>query len=177
MKWFRRNWWGLLLLLPALTAATYFDVRDGYRQAHAFDKNQPSVVTADGWGAFFGENLRLKAFARVSVPLDTIDEPLAVPAGLIVWQATIEVHVVNKDTFAGCDLYLVDASGRRFGAEPQQLSRMKTENGSCYNFDDETATDYETVTVFLTPADVVPVHLRAETKYDHSYIDFPVTSG
>jgi hypothetical protein len=51
---------------------------------------------------------------------------------------------------------------------------MATDHDSCYNFDDETATDYRMTAVFLTPADSVPVAVRAQTQSGPQYLDMPV---
>jgi hypothetical protein len=168
MRWWRRNWWGLLALAPVLVAIVLLSPDEPYQTWWKAEPREPVHTRADGWVSYAGARLRLAQLAPAQL-LDAAGEPFPVPEGLRAWQATVTIEPgADPEALAGCELRLEDGDGRLFGSGPSELDEAELADGdlffadSCYPPEDDEAGGggFETVAVFLLPAAADPAALR-----------------
>ncbi|WP_238015335.1 hypothetical protein KZZ52_49360 [Dactylosporangium sp. AC04546] len=165
--WWRRNWWGLLLLVPALVGALTGPYLAEARE-YLRDPTKPStpVVTgADGWASFAGARMRLEQLTEAKNVTDRSRKPLAIGSGT-VWQATVAYDdpSTEQSKLGGCTVYLEDTTGRRFGDRPNELARADIPTGSGCGRPSSSSTRtppatgsrYQATYYFLLPKDAAP---------------------
>ncbi|MER7278953.1 hypothetical protein ABT369_31400 [Dactylosporangium sp. NPDC000244] len=128
--WWRRNRWGLLLLVPAVAAAL---AGPYFRDAHVYLENptEPHVPVAGakgGWVTYAGARMRLDAVTEVESPADRSGKPADLGGGR-VWQAKVTYETADAGALAGCTVYLEDGGARRFGDRPVELSPVGLPSG------------------------------------------------
>ncbi|GGM62674.1 hypothetical protein GCM10007977_075370 [Dactylosporangium sucinum] len=131
--WWRRNRWGLLLLVPMLAAALLGPWWEDGR-VYLSDPTEPRVPVGTGeagWVAFAGARMRLEKLADVKNVVDRDRKPLAV-GGAVVWEATVAYDDPQQENpkLSACTVYLEDTTGRRFSDRPNELSRANLPSGS-----------------------------------------------
>jgi hypothetical protein len=92
-------------------------------------------------------------------PLDDDGDPFEAPPGTVVWRTAWRASGPDEYVGSGCVVQLIDRTGRRFGADPAELSRLDTANGCGPGFGDD-PTDYRFVRYFLLPAGAEPAAVR-----------------
>jgi hypothetical protein len=101
----------------------------------------------------------LSTVRLVPSPFDDDGDPFDPPTGTVVWRTAWRASGPDADTGLGCVVELVDADGRRFGANPAELNRLGN-RASCTPTDETDADRYHFVHYFLLPAGVEPVAVR-----------------
>ncbi len=163
--WWRRNRWGLLLVVPALALALYSPVKDGYAGYWKAEPRRPVSGAPGGWVAFDGARMRLERLAVDSAPPDFDGEPVAVPTGTQAWKATIDFDVPSKVRLTGCTVALEASTGTTFSPGPQDLKGLDTPFDYCTPEDpDDKSARYQTVAYFLLPRQAHPVALRVSVR-------------
>jgi hypothetical protein len=129
--WWRRNGWGLLLVGPMLAAAL---AGPYFQDAHVYleDPTNPHVPVAagrGGWVPYANARIRLDQIAELNAPADRSGRPVDLAGGQ-VWQAPATFETAEADGLTGCLVYLEDASGRRYGERPAELTTVNLPPGS-----------------------------------------------
>lgn len=123
-RWWRRNWWGLVALLPALALAFYAPIKDFYHQ-YWFDKpHQPVNSTRGGWVDYADARMRLISLSPVDDVEDYSGKPVTFPGGARVWHGTLELAAQNPDDMYGCRVSLESSGGSTFQNDPSELGQV-----------------------------------------------------
>lgn len=165
--WWRRNWWGLLAVLPVLVALLAIHPNQPYQQWRQAEPRTAVTAGGDGWVAYGGARLQLAELAP-AVLVDRAGEPFPLPAGVAAWQATVVIAPgPDPDVLAGCRFRLEDGQGRQFSNDPNLLrdARLPDQgffiDGRCTPEDDDAAAEtFSTVVMFALPAAAEPAALR-----------------
>ena len=120
--WWRRNRWGLVLLLPLLAAALLGPFRqEAYDR---FFKAKPRVPLTAAPGAsveYGGARIRLIEIVEAGDVVDYGSKPVAIP-GTKIWRARTVFEAMDPQTLGGCTVQLEDTAGRLFDDRPSELS-------------------------------------------------------
>lgn len=163
--WWRRNRWGLLLLVPALALALYSPVKTGYRMYWKAEPRQPVAGTPGSWVAYDGARMRLTRLAVDTGPQDFLGDPIAIPAGTQAWKATVDFDVPHGVKLSLCTVSLEAADGKTFSPGPDDLKDLDAPFDYCTPEDpDDKSAEYQTVAYFLLPREAHPVALRVIAK-------------
>lgn len=162
--WWRRNWWGLLALLPVLVAAVALSPNDSYEVWRTAEPREAIGPGQDGWVDYGGTPLRLDTVAPADMRDDT-GEPYPLP-GLRAWQARVTFgRIADLDnSLSGCAFLLEDEAGRRFGDHPTELGEAElagegfTSPTICQP-DEPEDESFQEIALFLLPASARPAAL------------------
>jgi hypothetical protein len=162
MGWWRRNRWWLVALVPVLAATVALNWGDVYDKHWRKVPHAPVGPAGDGSVQFAGARLRLTDLVPGAATLtDYAGKPYQPPAGMQVWRATIAFDTTRPDDIAGCEIALEDTAGRVYGANPQELARMRARFASCIpSTEDEGKAKFAKTAYFVTPADARPAAVR-----------------
>ncbi len=127
--WWRRNWWGLLVIVPLLVAAIGPGLADAYDAWFPTAPTEPISGPNGQWVSYGGGKVRLVALQRPTALRTYAGQAVTLPATVQVWQATLEVDADADAPLGGCALYLEDRQGRTFSANPDELSNVDVERG------------------------------------------------
>jgi len=158
--WWRRNLWGLIVLLPVLALALGPSVKDGLDLYNRMDAHEAVRAGSDGWVTYSGARMRLVDFGPAT-DLKTYEGTAFEPPGdTKVWRATIAFEAASKDTIKACNLTLEDTEGRLFSANPTEMAGTRTLYPSCTPDDDNAPSPWEIVMYFVTPESARPEAVR-----------------
>src|SRR5215217_6463338 len=119
--WWRRNAWGLVLLVPAMGAVAVGPYLQTY---DSFLRNQERTAVESGaehWVAYHGARMRLVELSEEKSVPKYDGSPVPVPQGMRVVKAVLEFDGVPEE-LEGCQIYLQDTTGERYGEGPTELS-------------------------------------------------------
>lgn len=123
--WWRRNAWGLVLLVPAMgvvAVAPYLQTYDSFLR---LQEREPVVPGAQHWVDFHGARMRLVELSQESTLPTYDDKTTAAPSGLRVVRAVLEFDGVPDDIgLGGCRLFLESTTGERYGEKPTELTSV-----------------------------------------------------
>ena len=181
--WWRRNLWGLIALLPVLALALGPSVKDALDTYNRVDAHEAVLPGADGWVSYADVRWRLVGFEPATDLKTSDDQPFQPPANTKVWRATITVDAgdkwaTDKYVVAGCNLGLEDSEGRRFTANPTELSGSAAGRrvATCSPEDDDTPTPWEVEIYFVLPESAQPAAVRILRATElPRYARFPVS--
>lgn len=124
MKWFHRNRWGLMLLLPALAllsltnsqrlVSTYLPIMFTVEHPpHGFDKTISDPFSP-------GEKTRYRLDSIKLIGLEQHDEApgVTLPPGSRVWLVSAELQAPTDVSIAACTLRVFDQQGREYDSTP-----------------------------------------------------------
>lgn len=153
----RRNRWGLLVLVPLLAALLPLHPDNPWEQWQLEPRHRVGAG-ADGSVTFGGATLRLTALTPFK-PVLSDGRPLPIPSQVRAWRATVHISgsLVDEE-FAVCEWRLFDDEGRWFEDEPSELLPLSLYAGDCAP--EEEGTDGEVYAHFLLPASARPVGLQ-----------------
>lgn len=164
-RWWRRNWWGLLVLVPALAAAFYAPVTDFYHQYWFAHPHQPVNSTAGGWVDYGNARMRLIDLSRVDDVEDYAGKPVTFAGDAQVWHGTLEIAAKNPDDMYACEMVLESSGGSTFDHDPSELGQVDADLRDQGCAPDILAkptpgTPYRTNVYFLLPSTARPVAVR-----------------
>jgi hypothetical protein len=161
--WWRRNRWGLLLLVPALALGLYSPARNAYAQYWKKQPHSPVSSTPGGWVSFADARMRVERLAVDPDLKDFFGEPFKVADGAQPWRAAIDFDTRNQRELAICQVYLEAADGDLYSENPSELGDYDVSGlTSCGAPDATGAPDekYQVVVYFLLPPGVRPAAVR-----------------
>ena len=163
--WWRRNWWGLLLLVPALALAFVPPLRDTYHQFRRSQFTTPISGSPGGWVGFAGARMRLAGLAVDGGLRDFSGKPLDLPDGVRAWRATIDFDAPDQHGLLGCEIDLEATDGTTFASDPDELDGFDVPIADCTPDDtsDTPPARYQTVAYFVLPPSAKPAGLRITT--------------
>lgn len=150
--WWRRNAWGLALLVPAMAAvsvAPYLQVYDSFL---ARQERQPVVPEAGAgrWVTFSDTRMRLVELSDESTLPTYDDRTTPAPSGFRVVKAVLEFDgVPDNQGLQACRLFLESTAGERYSEKPTELTSVDTvslPDGGC-----TPETDYSIPTASASP--------------------------
>lgn len=166
-RWWRRNWWGLLAVVPVLALLVWLSPDHSYEQWRDAEPREEVRPGADGWVSYGGARLRLEQVGSARVE-DSLGAPYPVPDGVRAWGATVTIGVTGDDPEAllGCELRLEDEQGRLFGSQPQELlgaylDGEPVDGTLCTpSLEQEGQEQFQVRALFALPENVEPAALR-----------------
>jgi hypothetical protein len=159
--WWRRNWWGLLVLVPALALAIVRQLPDAYDMYWKTQPREPVSAAAGQWVSFAGARMRLVELAEATDVVDFDRHPFTVGHGVRIWRARIAFDTQNPEAIGGCRIEAEDGTGRTFGANPSELSRAHVPYAGCSpDTDKAPGPAFEIVAYFVLPPGDRPVAVR-----------------
>jgi hypothetical protein len=125
--WWRRNAWGLALLVPAMLALTVAPYLQTYDTFLRNQERRPVLPGAEHWVTFSGTRMRLVELSEEST-LPTYDgKTTPAPPGLRVVKAVLEFDGIPDDqSMWACRLFLESTAGERYGEKPTELTSVDT---------------------------------------------------
>ncbi|WP_213450900.1 hypothetical protein [Rhizomonospora bruguierae] len=161
---FRRNRWGLILLVPALVGAFWAPAKNAY-DTYRFTPNQvPMAANGAGWVSYDGGQVRLIEVGQATFKPRFGVTPSA-PAGTTAWRALLRFSGAAEKAFLGCEVELEDARGRRYAMNPSEISGLGALYAVCTPGSDASGTpEYDTEAYFVMPAGARPVAVRISTR-------------
>jgi hypothetical protein len=163
--WWRRNIWGLVLLLPLVLGLFASNLSTAYDRHYRSQAKEPVPVDGTGQAVLDDYALRVIELAPVENELD-VDRLVgfgqeAPPSSTRVWRAIVSVDAPRDEnsTVSVCKSWLVDEAGRRYTNNPDELGRAPHVFGECSPDDDDQPSPYATTMVFLLPAEARPAAL------------------
>lgn len=160
--WWRRNVWGLLLILPAVAVVVAVRWGDIYDSVLRNEPLLPMHGTQQEWLSFNGAQMRLAEFGPATGLVGSGNRPFALPDGITAWKGVIEFQAPDQEAVQGCDFVLEDAQGRLYGDRPDELSGARGLPFPACTAPSEQkgSTDYSTTVVFVMASDAQPAALR-----------------
>jgi len=180
--WWRRNVWGLVLLLPLLAGLFGLNGHLIYVQNYAMLPNEPVPVDATGKAILDDYAVRVIELAVVENQqelkrLRPFDAP-GLPASVKVWRLILSVEAPAGSFVGQCAIRLNDAAGRSYAMGPSELSgegSLHSGKDGCYPDDKEQPSPFTATTFFLLPAETRPsaIVIAWESRLPR-FVRFPV---
>jgi hypothetical protein len=160
--WWRRNVWGLVLVLP-LTAGL-FALNRNIIYARNFGNTPLVAAPVDGTGKAVLDEYAVRVVEAVPVPSDQRDVVEAgrppLPSTVRPWRVILSI-AGPPDSFVGnCQAELVTADGLAYKASPDELAFTHHSIIHCNPDDSRQPSPYVTTLYMLLPADQEPVGVR-----------------
>ncbi|HZM79124.1 MAG TPA: hypothetical protein VFC19_25625 [Candidatus Limnocylindrales bacterium] len=164
--WWRRNWIGLLALVPLLALVVVVRWETVYWYAWQSQPHIPVNVARQQWVTFAGAQLRLAEFGPQESVVNSSNKPIALPAGVTVWKAVLEFKAPDQGSVAGCEISLEDNQNRLYGRGADELRNVRGQSAfiTCAKPSEQASSEYSTTVLFLTPAGVKPVAVQIRWK-------------
>ena len=128
--WWRRNRWGLLLLIPALVLALVPPVISVYDMLWTRQERLPIAGSTDTWATYGGVRVRLVEISEEKDLPGYGGRREKAPAGMRVVKVVLAFDGPGE-ALAGCEVWLESTTGERFSADPDELDDAKLPSGSC----------------------------------------------
>ena len=175
--WWRRNVWGLALLIPAMAAITvapYLQTKDSFLRNQ---ERQPVAPTSheDHWVTFASARMRLVELSEETTLPTYDDKTVAAPSGMRTVKAVLEFDGLVGD-LGGCRLFLESTAGERYSEKPVELTSVDSvslPDGGCAPEDppfgatpapsprpSDARSTWRTVCYFVMPLDAYPSAVR-----------------
>jgi hypothetical protein len=159
--WWRRNWWGLLILPVVLAGALYSPVKDGYDQFWGNRPRIPVTTSPGGWVDYAGGRIRVVQLARPNELRTSNGRVVTLPDQVVAWRATIEFSMPKTDAIGGCTITLEAGNGAQYAANPPELDDLFLNIATCTpDLDATPAPTYQVVVYFVLPRSVSPAAVR-----------------
>jgi hypothetical protein len=164
--WWRRNVWGLVLVLPLFVGVFAVNADVAYERNYSQQAKEP--VPVDGTGAAVLDEYTVRV-----VEVDPVENEVEVddllgfgddtlPDGVKIWRAVLAIDAPrggDNDFVSLCDAWLEDAAGHQYGKNPSELRGAPHLFGPCSADDDDEPAPFTTTLVFLLPAETRPTAL------------------
>lgn len=171
--WWRRNVWGLVLLLP-LTAGIFASNADRlYEDNIKYTPRQPVPVDASGTAELDDFRVSVTSFEPVSNDdPQLVDRGITLPASVQGWRAVLTFAGPETGLGACNEVALIDERERFYPARPDTLSLGAY---TCHADEFEDVSPYPTTFYFLLPAQSRPQAVRVVwTPLLPRYVRLPV---
>jgi len=162
-RWFRRNRWGLVALLPLIAGLLSFQVKDVYTRLWTEKPREPVPVGEGGWVAYSDARVRLISLAPATDVKGRSGDTVILPSSVIIWRARIAVEGADaEDALGGCDVTVEAGDGRIFSGSPTELDDTDAVSYGCLppSTGYTKGSPYELATSFVLPRDATPVAVR-----------------
>jgi hypothetical protein len=133
--WWRRNAWGLVLLIPAAVAVavpTYLETADSFL---ARQEREAVLPGADHWVTYSDARMRLVELSDEKTLPTYDDKTVPAPANLRIIKAVLEFDGVPANQgLGGCRLFLESTAGERFAEKPAEVTtvdKVSLPDGGC----------------------------------------------
>lgn len=157
-RWWRRNLWALIVLLPVLAGAGWFSTSD-LRAARAESYTDAVSPASDGWITLGDNTFRITGFVRYT-PAKSSDGPTSLPAGTTAWRLKGELRSISEGASL-CGLMVAASDGNSYSAGSATLIGNGSFTGNCLNLGDADKKAGVTAgsALFLMPSDATPQQL------------------
>jgi hypothetical protein len=123
--WWRRNGWGLLLLVPAMAAVTVAPYLNTYDNFLARQERTPVLPGAEHWVSFSSSRMRLVELSEETTLPTYDDKTTPAPPGLRVVRAVLEFDGSPLNSgLLGCRLFVESTTGERYSEKPTELTNV-----------------------------------------------------
>jgi hypothetical protein len=174
--WWRRNMWGLILVVPL--AVGLFALNGSAAYELHFQQTPQRAVPVDGTGQAVLDNYSVRVVEIVPVEKTAelkaiLEDQPALPTTVKPWRAIVSFGGPDP-SIRGCKVALLDNHGREYGPKPSELDALAG-NISCLPDDDEQPSPYLSTFYFLLPTDSRPTALRITwVLLLPRYVQFPI---
>ncbi|MGI8414996.1 MAG: hypothetical protein ACR2P2_02075 [Nakamurella sp.] len=157
-RWWRRNRWALIVLLPILAGAAWFSTSD-LRAARADSYTDAVLPAPDGWITLTDNTFRVTGLV-LAKPGKTSDDPGTLPAGTTAWRLTGELRSIDPAASL-CGLSVAASDGNSYSAGATALAGDDESSGNCLDLGDPDKKAGVTAgsALFLVPSDATPEQL------------------
>jgi hypothetical protein len=176
--WWRRNVWGLVLVVPlatglfALNADAIYDRNFASLPKRSAPVDGTGKAVLDDYAVRVVEVVQVDNTAELTSLLSSTKAPL--PTTVKVWRAILSFGG-PEDISSGCEVELLDGRGRAYISGPSELAAGRT---ACYPDDSEQPSPFLTTAYFLLPTESRPAAIRViwPSRLPR-YIVIPVSTG
>jgi hypothetical protein len=155
--WWRRNLWGLILLLPVTAGLFAFNADLLYDVNILAKPRDPVPVDATGTAVLDNFEVTLESFESVSEDDPAfLDRDITVPESVQAWRAVVRFSG-PEDDLSLCKVALVDEGDRAYPSGPVMLPLGPF---GCSPDDYESPSPFTTTFYFLLPAQARPQALQ-----------------
>ncbi len=160
--WWRRNIWGVVLLLP-LVAGLF-----ALNRNLIYDRNfgaEPRIAAAvDGTGKAVLDDYAVRLIEAVPLPSDQLDVVLsgrpALPSSARPWRVILSIAGPPDSYVGACKAELMTADGIAYEASPNEFVVTGNTFTHCNPDDSRQPSPYVTTLYMLLPVDQEPVGVR-----------------
>jgi hypothetical protein len=121
--WWRRNAWGMVLLVPAFAVVAIAPYLNTYDSFLMNQERTPVEPGAAHWVNYHGARMRLVELSEETTVPKYDGSPVPTPQGMRVVKAVLEFDGVPDD-LGGCQVLLQDTIGERYSESPTELSTL-----------------------------------------------------
>lgn len=133
--WWRRNAWGLLLLIPAAVAVTVPTYLETYDNFLARQEREAVTPGSEHWVTYSNARMRLVELSDEKTLPTYDDKTVPVPPNLRIIKAVLEFDGVPANQgLGGCRLFLESTAGETFGEKPVEVTnvdKVSLPDGGC----------------------------------------------
>jgi hypothetical protein len=169
--WWRRNRWGVLLLVPALGLAVAQPVQDQWDRFWHFSPRTPVTAKAGTWTTFGGVGFRLESFESVASYKNDFGTPVTLPSGQTLWRASLAFRSSHPDPLSLCQVQAIDAAGNAYDFGPSELADagiFLADGDMCMpSFDGPASANWTDIEYFVLPAGDNPTAVRILVPSDY----------
>jgi hypothetical protein len=156
--WWRRNLWGLIVVLPLIGGFFALNAQDFYNANFASTPRDPAPVDADGAAVLDDYHVAIDSFESVGEDDPALlDRGVTVAGSVQAWRAVVDF--TGPEEMADCtEVDLIDDGARIHPAGPSLLDGIGAL--SCNADDIGAPSPYQSTFYFLLPAQAQPQALR-----------------
>jgi hypothetical protein len=121
--WWRRNAWGLALLLPAFGVVAIGPYLQTYDSFLMHQERVKVESGAEHWVTYHGARMRLVELSEEKSVPKYDGSPVPAPAGMRTVKAVLEFDGVPEEIF-GCRVSVQSTDGERYDEDPTELSTL-----------------------------------------------------
>jgi hypothetical protein len=133
--WWRRNGWGLALLVPAMSAVAVPAYLTIGKQSLDYHEHEAVTPGAGHWVEFSDTRMRLVELADEKVLPTYDDKTTPAPSGLRVVRVVLEFDGSPENLgLQACRLFLESTAGERYSEKPTELTnvdKVSLPDGGC----------------------------------------------
>lgn len=161
--WWRRNVWGLILVLPLLAGLFAFNADAFYDRNYSARPKEPVPVDGTGLAKLDDYAVRVMEVASVENEVDVKNllgfsgQPL--PSSVKIWRVLLSIEAPEESFVTLCKMSLEDANGRLYEFGPSELHGGPTIDG-CYPDNEDQPSPYTSTSIYLLPAEARPTAVR-----------------
>ena len=177
--WWRRNIWGLLLIVPLIAGTFAFGIDEAYKYNYTMLPKEPVPIDGTGRAVLDDYAARLIEVKHVETEaeLKRVERfgQDRLPSNVSVWRGILSIEAPEDSFVTLCDSWLVDGQGRRYRNAPSELGGDSRSFAACGPDDEKQPAPYTVTFYFLLPSGVRPTALLI--TWDPQlprFIEFPI---